>query len=73
MRELDLARTVAPEISVPAATAVVASESQKLFICKQCDRRFKKAMIAARHFNSAHMELKAEKDSWRLHVEEVWE
>jgi hypothetical protein len=70
MREMDLARTRTPEISMPTTVGLVA-EAVKLFKCKECDRKFKKAMIAARHFNSAHVELKEEKDSWRLHIEEV--
>jgi hypothetical protein len=70
MREMDLARTKAPEIVMPTTVSLV-KEPVKVFKCTECGKKFKKAMIVARHFNSAHSELKEDKDSWRLYVEEV--
>ena len=72
IREMDLSRAVTPELLEPSAPTLVAPATVQLFKCTVCSRKFKKAMIVARHFNSAHEDLKEEKDSWRLHVEEVW-
>jgi len=67
-----MTRARAPEITAPtAAKAADDPTDHAVFQCMVCERKFKKAMIAARHFNSAHHDLKDEKDSWRLHVEEV--
>lgn len=73
MRELTLDRAQPPTFTVPTGPDAAPSSSVKLFICQECQRKFKKAMIAARHFNYAHEALKLDSDSWRTHVQEVWE
>ena len=71
-RELTLDRSHAPDIASPSGATVVAPMTTKLIECTVCDRRFKQAMIAARHFSTSHSSLKTEKDSWREHTKEVW-
>jgi uncharacterized C2H2 Zn-finger protein len=60
----------APKIEEPAEPAAM---PDTFFECSVCDKRFKKAMIAARHFNSAHSEMKVDKDTWRDYVKETSE
>lgn len=73
-KQRDLARTTTPQVTKPASpTPALPQASQPRWVCavEGCGRKFKKAMIAARHFNSAHETLKQDKDSWREWVEQV--
>lgn len=67
-RRLDQDRATTPTVTEPTApTAPV----ERLHKCTVCNRKFKKAMIAARHFNKSHEELRTDKESWREHVVET--
>ena len=78
MREITHDRVKAPSLSEPTGPEAdgPVEGAARLFECtivKCRGRRFKKAMIAARHFNTTHSDLAADKDSWREHVKEVLE
>lgn len=76
MERQDLARTKRPEIKAPQRPAVdTGEEPERRFVCTVdgCGKKFKKAMIMARHFNSTHEAEYEDKDSWREHHKEVWE
>lgn len=72
VEEIGLARVDAPEISEPSS-ARNSDDTKRRHKClvPDCGRKFTKAMIAARHFNSSHTGLREDKDSWRNYVEEV--
>tara|TARA_R110002020_G_scaffold121916_1_gene276990 strand:+ start:1721 stop:1972 length:252 start_codon:yes stop_codon:yes gene_type:complete len=72
LRPMTFESTKTPEVSEPIAPSKDDSKVV-IFECTVCDKRFKKAMIAARHFNSAHSEMKVDKDSWRGYVKETSE
>lgn len=74
MRVLSQTRAEAPtiqDITAPVTDEVVAT---KLHVCTVvgCGKKFKLAMIVARHFNANHGDLRKDKDSWREFTEEVW-
>lgn len=74
LRELSLDRSEAPEITEPLSPRVIGIEqTERLHKClvSGCGRKFRKAMIAARHFNASHSDLREDKGSWREYVEEV--
>ncbi len=68
VREMGLERAHAPELTAPAQTPT--KEPMKLFGCKVCERKFRKAMIMARHFNTSHADLKKDAETWREFVQE---
>jgi uncharacterized C2H2 Zn-finger protein len=70
MREMEHQRTIKPSLVEPV-NVQKAKENLTIFKCDLCDRKFKKAMMAARHFNSAHDDKKVDKDSWREYVKEA--
>ena len=73
-RELTLTRVKAPTITEPASSRAEGTEEKtRFFRCTApgCGRKFKKAMILARHFNTTHDDLMADKDSWRTYSEVV--
>ena len=78
MREVGLIRAEAPEITEPSAPGG-AEAGRRLHRCtvKGCNRKFTKAMIAARHFNASHGDLRevgeVGKDAWREWIETVSE
>lgn len=71
MEEVELARTVAPELTEPAAPAPAAT-LMHVCVVEGCKKAFPKAGLAARHFNKHHPDLFEDKDSWRNFVEEHW-
>lgn len=75
LREMGLDRAVTPEITEPSDPGVSEAELMKFYQCTvdKCGKRFKVAMLIARHFNSSHEGLKKDKDSWREFNEEIWE
>lgn len=75
-REMDLPRATTPDLEAPTSPdGGVASPSVQLFRCTvpECGRKFKKAMIVARHFSASHSDLGEDGKTWREFVEEVWE
>lgn len=74
-RELSLSRAEPPKITRPASPTEGSADIDMLWECTvdDCGKRFKKAMIGARHFNSSHSDLKIEKESWRKWVKRVIE
>jgi len=76
IREISLQRTRRPEITRPnQVESDVDQATEKRITCTVdgCGRIFKKNMIMARHFNSAHEDLREDKDSWRQWSKEKWE
>lgn len=76
LRQLDLPRAKTPEVERPQSPSdPIEGEKTKLHVCTVdgCGKKFKKAMLVARHFNSSHGELREDKDTWREWREEVWE
>lgn len=64
----DIQQPISPEPSLP-------KKKERRIRCTVdgCGRKFKKAMILARHFNSAHEDLREDKDTWRSFSEEIFE
>lgn len=75
MRQADLARATTPKLAKPVGPAAETVEGETHWVCtvKGCGRKFRKAMIAARHFNQSHEMLREDKDSWRDYTEEITE
>jgi hypothetical protein len=67
-RRLDLDRATTPEVTEPTAPA---PQRDPLHECQLCMKKFKKAMIMARHFNKTHEDLREDKDSWREYTKEI--
>ena len=74
MEEVDLARARVPDLVSPTSPtdSPEVNPVERTFHCTVdgCSKHFKKAMIMARHFNSAHSGLKENKDTWREYVDE---
>lgn len=76
MERVDAPRADTPEVTEPANPGTE-TQPETRYRCvvpvdgDTCGREFKKAMIAARHFNASHEEHREDSDSWRDHVEEV--
>lgn len=75
MRELTHERAAPPQITEPSAPSVGVPTRTELFECTApgCGQRFRKVMILARHFNTNHENLRADKDTWRQYSKEVTE
>ncbi len=67
-RRLDLDRATTPEVTEPTEVAKTVTKLQQ---CVLCNKKFKKAMIMARHFNKSHEDLREDKDSWREYTKEI--
>ncbi len=75
MRSLDHTRAEAPIIAVPVELSEDGPDAQtQLYVCSidGCGKRYKLAMLIARHFNANHAALRKDKDTWREYYEEVW-
>lgn len=74
--EVSQSRSKAPEITeLTNPSPPVEQELTRLYVCgvEGCEKKFKKPMIIARHFNSNHADLREDKDTWRDYYEEIWE
>ena len=74
MREMELVRTKPPKLSEPQPSQTDFQDSQ-FFLCgvPECGKKFRKAMIMARHFNTSHSSLFENSETWRKYVSEVRE
>ncbi len=76
LEEASLARVTPPILVAPGSpddSPVVNPQKIALHQCTICHKKFKKPMIIARHFNSAHSDLKEDSDTWREYSEEVFD
>ena len=75
IEQIDLPRAIPPVVVAPTGPDIpgAVDEKIKLFICTVCDRKFRKAMIVARHFNSSHSDMKKDAETWRGHMKDVFE
>lgn len=77
LQEAGLDRATKPKITEPSSPNDSPDETklQKFFYCtvQDCNKKFTKAMLVARHFNSTHSDLREDKDSWREFSLEAFE
>lgn len=70
MQELEFDRVKPPELVEPTSVAMPGEATETVWCCTLCDKKFRKSMILARHFNTNHTDHKTDKDSWREYAKE---
>jgi hypothetical protein len=69
MEEAELNRSQPPKLTTPAGVTQAPHEESWVCVVEGCKKRFRKAMLAAKHFNQTHTDLFEDKESWRTYVE----